>query len=117
MAGWAAIKQIRELEDRAHTLGMKFAPYRHDDYKADHVALVPCYPDSLPIYTRDAILFAGSLEAAEQFMQGIMWARDYDRMVVDRNIDAKRVRKEQDERNKQLMKTLKDGVVPKKENA
>jgi hypothetical protein len=38
-------------------------------------------------------------------------------MVVDRNIDAKRVRKEQDERNKQLMKTLKDGVVPKKENA
>jgi hypothetical protein len=50
-------------------------------------------------------------------MQGVLWAREYDRMVVDRNIDAKRVRKEQDERNKQLMKTLKDGVVPKKENA
>ena len=116
MAGWAAIKQIRELEDRAHRLGMRFAPYRHDDYKADNVALVPCYPDSLPIYTRDAILFAGSLEGADHFMQGIMWAREYDRMVVDRNIDAKRVRKEQDERNKQLMKTLKDGVVPKKEN-
>jgi hypothetical protein len=96
---------------------MKFAPYRHDDYKADHVALVPCYQDSLPIYTRDAILFAGSLEGAAQFMQGIMWARDYDRMVVDKNIDAKRVRKEQDERNRQLLKTLKDGVVPTKENA
>ena len=117
MAGWAAIKQIRELEDRAHTLGMKFAPYRHDDRYGDHVALVPCYQDSLPIYTRDAILFAGSLEGAAQFMQGIMWARDYDRMVVDRNIDAKRVRKEQDERNRQLLKTLKDGVVPTKENA
>jgi len=117
MAGWAVIKQIRVLEDRAHMLGMKFAPYRHDDIKADNVALVPCYPDSLPIYTRDAILFAGSLEGAYKFMQGIMWARDYDRMVIDRNIDAKRVRKEQDERNKQLMKTLKDGVVPKKENA
>jgi len=116
MAGWAAIRKIRELEDRAHKLGMKFAPYRHDDYKADHVALVPCYPDSLPIYTRDAILFAGSLDDANQFMQGIMWAREYDRMVVDRNIDAKRVRKEQDERNRQLLKTLKDGGVPKKEN-
>jgi hypothetical protein len=116
MAGWLAIKQIRQLEDQAHKLGMKFAPYRHDDYNADNVALVPCYPDSLPIYTRDAILFAGSLEDAGQFMQGIVWARDYDRMVVDRNIDAKRVRKEQDERNKQLVKTLKDGVVPKKEN-
>ena len=115
MAGWAAIKQIRELEDRAHRLGMKLAPYRHDDSFGANVALVPKDNDALPIYTRDAILFAGSLEGADQFMQGIMWAREYDRMVVDRNIDAKRVRKEQDERNKQLMKTLKDGVVPKKE--
>ena len=117
MTGWNTIKKIRALEDRAHKLGRKFAPYRHDDYNADNVALVPCYPDSLPIYTRDAILFAGSLEGADQFMQGIAWARDYDRMVVDKNIDTKRIRKEQDERNKQLMKTLKDGVVPKKENA
>jgi hypothetical protein len=37
-------------------------------------------------------------------------------MVVDKNIDAKRVRKEQDERNRQLLKTLKDGAVPKKVN-
>jgi hypothetical protein len=116
MAGWAVIKQIRVLEDRAHMLGMKFAPYRHDDIKADNVALVPCYPDSLPIYTRDAILFAGSLDGAEQFMQGVLWARDYDRMVVDRNIDAKRVRKEQDERNRQVLKTLKDGAVPEKKD-
>jgi len=97
-------------------LGMKFAPYKHDDIKADNVALIPKDQDSLPIYTRDAILFAGSLEGAAYFMQGIMWAREYDRMVVDRNIDAKRIRKEQDERNRQLLKTLKDGVVPKKEN-
>jgi hypothetical protein len=116
MAGWAVIKQIRVLEDRAHMLGMQLAPYRHDDRYGENVALVPKDQDSLPIYTRDAILFAGSLDGAEQFMQGVLWARDYDRMVVDRNIDAKRVRKEQDERNKQLMKTLKDGVVPKKEN-
>jgi hypothetical protein len=116
MAGWSTIKQIRELEDRAHRLGMKFAPYRHDDYDADNVALVPWGQDSLPIYTRDAILFAGSLEGADQFMQGIVWARHYDRMTVDRNIDTKRVRKEQDERNRQLLKTLKDGVVPNKEN-
>ena len=117
MAGWNTIKQIRSLEDRAHKLGMKFAPYRHDDYNADNVALVPCYPDSLPIYTRDAILFAGSLEGADQFMQGIAWARDYDRMVVDKNIDTKRVRKEQDLRNKQLIEILKGDVVAKEVNA
>jgi hypothetical protein len=80
------------------------------------VALVPWGQDSLPIYTRDAILFAGSLEGADQFMQGIVWARHYDRMVVDRNIDTKRGRKEQDERNRQLLKTLKDGVVTNKDD-
>jgi hypothetical protein len=37
-----------------------------------------------------------------------MWAREYDRMVIDRKMDAKRARKEQDERNKQLIKMLKD---------
>jgi hypothetical protein len=111
MAGWNTIKQIRTLEDRAHKLGMKFAPYRHDDFKADNVALMPCYQDSLPIYTRDAVLFAGSLEGADQFMQGIMWARDYDRMVVDKNNDKKREKKESIERQRQLMKTIKEGKL------
>ena len=117
MTGWNTIRKIQVLKERADLLGMQLAPYRHEDRYGENVALVPKDQDSLPIYTRDAILFAGSLESAEQFMQGVLWAREYDRMVVDRNIDAKRVRKEQDERNKQLMKTLKDGVVPKKENA
>ena len=116
MTGWNQIRQIRKLEERADMLGMKFAPYRHNDYNEDNVSLIPKDQDSLPIYTRDAILFAGSLEGADQFMQGVMWAREYDRMVVDRNIDAKRVRKEQDERNRQMLKTLKDGIVPSKEN-
>jgi len=46
----------------------------------------------------------------------VLWAREYDRMVIDRNLDTRRKRKEQDHRNRQLLKTLKDGVVPKKEN-
>ena len=116
MAGWSAIKQIRTLEERALMLGMRFAAYKHDDSFGANVALIPKDQDSLPIYTRDAVLFAGSLEGADQFMQGIVWARHYDRMVVDQNIDAKRVRKEQDERNRQVLKTLKDGAVPKKKD-
>jgi hypothetical protein len=117
MTGWNTIKHIRSIEERADRLGMKLAPYRHDDRYGENLALVPKDNDALPIYTRDAILFAGSLEGAEYFMQGVLWAREYDRMLIDKNTDAKRERKEQDERNKQLMKTLKDGVVPKKENA
>lgn len=115
MTGWNTLKKIQVLKERADLLGMKFAQYRHNDYNEDNVALIPKDLDSLPIYSRDAILFAGSLESADQWMQGVLWAREYDRMTVDRNIDAKRVRKEQDERNRQVLKTLKDGAVPEKE--
>lgn len=96
-------------------LGMQFAPYKHDDRYGDNVALIPRDKDALPIYCRDAIMFAGTLDAADHWMQGVLWAREYDRMTVDRNLDQKRVRKEQDERNRQVLKTLKTGAVPEKE--
>ena len=115
MTGWNTLRKIQVLKERADLLGMKFAQYRHNDYNEDNVALIPKDQDSLPIYTRDAILFAGSLEGAGKFMQGVLWAREYDRMTVDRNLDAKRVRKEQDERNRQMLKILKDGVVTDKD--
>jgi hypothetical protein len=108
MSGWNTIKKLRTLEDRAYKMGMKFAPYRHDGLTGEHVALVPCYEDSLPIYIRDAILFAGSIEDADQWMQGVLWAREYDRMTVDKKLDNKRVRKEQDLRNKQLIEIIKN---------
>jgi len=108
MAGWNQIQQVRKVEERADKLGLKFAAYRHDDSFGANVALIPKDQDTLPIYSRDAELFAGTLEGAAYWMQGVMWAREYDRMVIDRKMDAKRARKEQDERNLQLMKMLKD---------
>jgi hypothetical protein len=111
MAGWNTIEKIRKLEERAAGLGMRFTAYKHDDMYGEHVALVPKDKDALPIYARDAVLFAGSLEHADRFMQGVLWARDYDSMVVDKNIAKKRERKEQDERNKQMVKILKEEKV------
>jgi hypothetical protein len=108
MSGWNTIKHIRSIEERADRLDMKLAPYRHDDRYGENVALVPKDNDALPIYTRDAILFAGSLEGSMHFMQGVLWAREYDRMLIDKNTDAKRERKEQDERNKQMVRILKE---------
>ena len=108
MSGWNQIQQVRKVEERADKLGLKFAPYRHDDRYGANVALIPKDPDALPIYTRDADVFVGTLEGADSWMQGVEWAREYDRMVIDRKMDAKRARKEQDERNLQLMKMLKD---------
>ena len=108
MSGWNTIRKIRNLEERADKLGLKFTAYKHDDMYGENVALVPKDKDALPIYARDAVLFAGSLEGADKFMQGVLWARDYDSMVIDKNLDDKRKRKEQDERNKQMVKILKE---------
>lgn len=108
MSGWNQIQQVRKLEERADKLGMKFTNNRHDDIYGEFVALVPKDSDALPIYCRDAQLFVGTLEGAAYWMQGVEWAREYDRMVIDRKMDVKRARKEQDERNKQLIKMLKD---------
>jgi hypothetical protein len=106
MAGWNTIQTIRKLEERAELLGMRFTAYKHDDLYGENVALVPLDLEALPIYSRDATLFAGSLEAADKFMQGVLWARDYDRMLKVSDV-AKRERKEQDERNKQMVQLLK----------
>ena len=112
MSGWNTIQQVRKLESQADRLGMKFTSYKYDNYPDDNIALIPKDDDSLPIYSRDAHLFAGTLEGAAYWMQGVEWARDYDRMVIDRKMDEKRERKEQDERNRILLRTLKDGVMP-----
>jgi len=108
MSGWNQIQQVRKLEERADKLGLKFGAYKHDDMYGESVALIPKDSNALPIYSRDAVMFAGSLEGAAYWMQGVMWAREYDRMAVDRKMDEKRERKEQDERNKQMVKILKE---------
>jgi hypothetical protein len=111
MSGWNQIQQVRKLEERADKLGLKFAAYKHDDSFGSNVALVPKDSDALPIYSRDAELFVGTLESAASWMQGVMWARDYDSMVIDKKLDDKRKRKEQDERNRQLVKILKNEKI------
>jgi len=108
MAGWNTIKRLRNLEERADQLGMRFDAYKHDDRYGENIALLPRDQDALPIYSRDACLFAGTLEEADRFMQGVLWAREYDRMTIDRNLDKKRAQKEENERNLQLVKRLKD---------
>ena len=111
MSGWNQIQQVRKLEERADKLGLKFAAYKHDDSFGANVALIPKDSEVLPIYCRDAQLFVGTLESAASWMQGVMWARDYDSMVIDKKLDDKRKRKEQDERNRQLVKVLKEEKV------
>ena len=107
MAGYRQILEIRRLETRIAELGFMFCHSRsHGIEDGDTVALKPKDADSLPIYSRDAEVFVGSLTDLQYWLRGVEWAREYDRMIKISD-DKKRARKEQDLRNRQLVKTLK----------
>jgi hypothetical protein len=110
MSGWNTIERIRNVEKRIDELGFKFAKSKHSDWSDDHgaLSLKPKDPDALPIYSRDAELFIGSVERLEDWLAGVRWAREYD-MMLKLSDDKKRSAAEQKERNRQLMRTLKEG--------
>lgn len=109
MAGYRLIEKIRRIEAISDRLGFKLASPRvfAGAYnQTDTIALIPKDKDSLPIYSRDAELFCGTLEEVENWITGVLWARDYDRMLFGKTHDAKRERKEQDQRHRRLIDIL-----------
>ena len=113
MSGWNTITRVRRLEEQVDKLGFKFKQPKHGDWERQEqsLSLVPKDLDALPIYSRDAELFIGTLEGLETWLHGVRWAREYD-MMLRLSDEKKRARKEQDERNRILLKTLKDGKIP-----
>ena len=109
MSGWNTIQRIKCVEQAVDELGFKFSKSKHSDWTEDHgaLSLVPKDQDALPIYSRDAELFVGSIERLEDWLSGVKWARDYDAMLRVSD-DAKRARKEQDWRNKSLLTQIKE---------
>ena len=110
MSGWNTIQRIKRIEEEIDKLGFKFAKSKHGDFTELHgaLSLVPRDVDALPMYTRDAELFIGTVERLEDWLAGVQWARDYDKMLKLTD-DKKRSGAEQKERNRQLMRTLKEG--------
>jgi hypothetical protein len=108
MSGFEAILKIRRLERECDELGLVMCHSKYGgSYGHDVLALKPKDEESLPVYSRDAELFLGTIAELELWLRGIQWARQYDRMVFGTKHDKTRERKEQDERNRQLMKVLK----------
>jgi hypothetical protein len=110
MSGWNTIQRIRNIEEKIDKLGFKFSKSKHSDWSEDHgaLSLVPKDHEALPIYSRDAELFVGSLERLEDWLAGVRWAREYD-MMLRLSDEKKREAAEQKEKNRQLMRTLKEG--------
>ena len=110
MSGWETIQRIKRVEQLIDELGFKFAKSKHSEWTDNHgaLSLKPKDPDALPIYSRDAELFIGSVERLEDWLAGVRWAREYD-MMLKLTDEKKRNNAEQKERNRQLMRTLKEG--------
>jgi ABC-type lipopolysaccharide export system ATPase subunit len=110
MSGWNTIQRIRRIEAQVDKLGFKFKQPKHGDWERQEqsLSLVPKDADALPIYSRDAELYIGTLEQLETWLHGLEWARNYD-MMMNLSNDDKRTKAEQKERNRQLMRTLKEG--------
>jgi hypothetical protein len=111
MSGYQLVLKIRRLEQEIDALGFRWGNskngraglFGHDF--GETIALFPKDDGSLPVYSRDAELFTGTIEDLEIWLRGVKWARDYD-MLVRLSTTVKRERKEQDCRNRELIKTL-----------
>ena len=110
MSGWNTIQRIKRVEQEVDELGFKFSKSKHSDWTEDHgaLSLVPKDHEALPIYSRDAELFVGSLERLEDWLAGVRWAREYD-MMLKLSDRPKRERAEQKEKNRILMRMIKEG--------
>lgn len=115
MSGYTLIQKIRRLEEQCDRLGFLMCHSRHGYSRefGDVVALQPKDQDSLPIYSRDAELFVGTIDELDVWLRGLEWARQYDCMLSLSN-EKKRERKEQDWRNRRLLTLIKNSEEEKK---
>ena len=115
MNGYQGILRLRRLEEAVDKLGFVITAPKHGSWsdERDQVGLKPKDLDSVPIYARDAEVFCGTLDQLNVWINGVMWARQYDYMLKVSD-EKKRERKEQDVRNKQLMQRLKNEEVSQK---
>ena len=107
MSGWKTIVRLRRLEEQVDALGMRIGSPRGGQWDGE-TDVISLYPkgDALPIFSRDADLFRGSIEDAEVWLRGVAWARQYDLLILGKSIETKRARKEQDYRNRELMNMI-----------
>ena len=82
MTGYNMVLKIRRLEETAHALGFMFSSTKYDDHReyGSRLSLKPIN-DKLPVYTRDAEVFTGTLEELEVWLRGVEWARNYDMLL------------------------------------
>ena len=116
MAGYQAVLELRRLEAAVDKLGFMLCDpktgWGGDDFN-NLVGIKPKDADALPIYSRDAEIFRGTLEQLQVWVRGVLWAREYDSMLKVSD-EKKRALKEDQERSRQLIAKLKKDYTNEK---
>ncbi len=109
MSGYHTILRIHRLEEEVDKLGFRMGNPKHGNYRQEYGDIVALFPkdDALPIYSRDAELFVGTLEELEVWLRSWQKSFEYHRMLIGRNFEKTVERKEQNYRNEQLMNQIK----------
>ena len=81
--GMNIIERIDSVRELAEFFGFRLGRRQHYGFEDASTDVISVYPkdDQLPIYSRDTILFTGSLLDVENFFDGVRWARKYDSMI------------------------------------
>lgn len=104
--GYHFLQRVEKFKYRANLLGLQIAKPTHlyGAPDSDRFALIPL-DDHLPIFCRDAEIFIGNLDQAEEWIAGYEWARNYFFMIKATN-PQKIQRCEQNIRNADLLTKL-----------
>jgi hypothetical protein len=81
--GMDMIERVDRVRDLAEFFGFRLGRRAHSGFGDSGLDVIALYPkeDRLPVYSRDACLFVGSLSDVENFLDGIQWARKYDNLI------------------------------------
>lgn len=115
MTGFYDVLKLRRIEKEIDELGFMLCSPKQG-WNADDQNVVGIKPkdnDSLPVYSRDAQVFQGTIEQLEVWLRGVEWARQYD-MLLKVSDEKKRERKEQDMRNKHMVAMLKNEEIERR---
>lgn len=113
-------RAIKELERMADRLGFELGPADHQYGGIQYMVLRPRRVDDpalepLPVYSRDASLFAGTIEELTAHLTG--WQRAFEYLQMVGAAPRKRIdRFEQNYRNRKLMALLSKDSKDQKEN-
>jgi len=82
VVGMDMIERIDRVRELADYFGFRLGRTHHL-VGYDGTDTIVLYPkdNQLPVYSRDACLFTGALSDVENFLDGIRWAQQYDKMI------------------------------------